>query len=240
MAMTLDELVSSLKSDFGAQLRTVVLYGSAVAGEHIPNRSNYNVLVLVDALPLDRLLASAAGTRAWTAAGNPPPLLLTVAEWRASSDVFPMEYADILERNRVLYGEPPFDGLSVAPADLRLQVEHQAMGKLLQLRQGALAAGGDAMRQIALLAASLSTIMVVFRAIVRLHGDSPPTDYEALSRLVAERAGFDPGPFVGVVRHVRGAEPIPPESATIALAGYLEGMERVVAHVDELPAGGHA
>ena len=236
--MTLDELVTELRTAFGAQLRAVVLYGSAVAGEHIPNRSNYNVLVLVEALPLDRLLAKAAGAQAWTAAGNPPPLMLTVDEWRTSADIFPMEYADILERHRVLYGEAPFAGLSVSPGDLRLQVENQAMGKLLQLRQGALATGGDGVRQAALLAASLSAIMVVFRAVLRLHGQSPPTDYEALARLVAERAGLDAAPFLQVVRHVRGSAPIAPGQAEAVLAGYLRGMEALVAHVNGLRTTG--
>ena len=32
--MTLDELVSQLRAAYGAALRSVVLYGSAAAGEH--------------------------------------------------------------------------------------------------------------------------------------------------------------------------------------------------------------
>jgi hypothetical protein len=231
--MTLDDLVASLRNAFGSELRAVVLYGSAVAGEHIPKRSNYNVLVIVDALPLERLMAKASIAQAWTKAGNPPPLLLTHAEWRSSADIFPMEYADILERHRVLYGQAPFDGIHVSPAELRLQVENQALGKLLQLRQGVLALGNSGEQQVVLLAASLSAVMVVFRGVVRLHGDVPPTDYEALSALIGGYAGFDAAPFVQVVRHVRGAAPIAPGGASAVLAGYLQGMERLTAHLDQ-------
>jgi hypothetical protein len=231
--MTLDDLVAKLKTAFEGDLRAVVLYGSAVAGEHLPKRSNYNVLVIVDSLPLDRLMAKASIARSWTEAGNPPPLLLTTAEWRSSPDIFPMEYADILERHKVLYGQPPFEGIRVTPAELRLQVENQAMGKLLQLRQGVLALGEDAAQQSGLLAASLSAVMVLFRGVARLHGETPPTDYEALSRLVAERAGFDPAPFMAVVRHVRGVAPLAKDRVRSVLAGYLQGMERLVAHLDQ-------
>ena len=35
---------------FGDGLRSAVLYGSAAAGEHIPSRSDYNVLVIADRL----------------------------------------------------------------------------------------------------------------------------------------------------------------------------------------------
>jgi hypothetical protein len=143
-----------------------------------------------------------------------------------------MEYADILERHRVLYGTPPFDGISVDRQHLRLQLEHEAMGKLLKLRQGVLASGGEAKAQTELLAASLSTIMVIFRAVQRLHGVVPTTDYERLSQDVAQRVGFDATPFARVVRHVRGTEKIGSSDVSAVLAGYLEGMHRLVAYLD--------
>ena len=230
--MTLDALVSQLRSAYGAELRAVVLYGSAAAGEHIPKRSDYNVLVVVDSLPLDKLRAAAAVARAWAETGNPPPLTLTSREWRSSADIFPMEYADILERHKVLHGDPSFDGLRVKPADLRLQLEHEAMGKLLKLRGGILAAGGDQRLLIELLADSLSTIMVIFRAVARLHGITPPTDNIELSRLVAGYAEFDALPLERIVRHVRGEQVISSAESGEVLAGYLHGMEQLVAHLE--------
>ena len=53
--MTLDELVNQLKLAYGGALRSVVLYGSAVAGEHIKKKSDYNVLVVVDSISLEQL-----------------------------------------------------------------------------------------------------------------------------------------------------------------------------------------
>ncbi|MBA3645149.1 MAG: hypothetical protein H0W63_03145 [Gemmatimonadaceae bacterium] len=232
--MTLDELVSQLKLAYGASLRSVVLYGSAVAGEHIAKKSDYNVLVVVDAMTVENLRKAAAVATAWSGDGNPPPMTFTTAEWKSSSDIFPMEYADILERHRVLFGEVPFEGISVAKDELRLQVEHEAMGKLLQLRQGVMAAGGDAKNQLALLEDSLSTLMVIFRGVARLNGETAPQDYEALATSVAARAGFAADPFVRVVRHVRGAEKLRREEAVPILEAYLAGMERLVAYLDSL------
>jgi hypothetical protein len=232
MSMTLDELVDQLKKVYGAQLRAVVLYGSAAAGEHIAKRSDYNVLVIVDELTMDHMRTGAAVARAWGEDGNPPPLTLTMSEWRGSADIFPMEYADILERHRVLFGTPPFDDIVVERRNLRLQLEHEAMGKLLKLRQGVLASGGDAKAQIELLAASLSTIMVIFRAVERMHEAVPPTDYDRLSRDVARRVGFDAEPFALVVRHVRRVEKIGSADVLGVLAGYLDGMYRLVAYLD--------
>jgi hypothetical protein len=232
--MTLDDLVAQLRAAYGGDLRAVALYGSAAAGEHIPKRSDYNVLVLVDVLSLDRLSAAASVARAWSEGGNPAPMTLTMSEWRGSADIFAMEYADILERHKILYGESPFDGIRVDPRDLRLQLEHEAMGKLLRLRQGILAAGGDGRLEGELLAGSLSTIMVIFRSVARLQGETPPKDNVALAQSVGRSAGFDSAPFERVVRHVRGEQTIAAGDVRSVVAGYLAGMEKLVAHLDRL------
>jgi len=235
--MTLDELVTQLRAAYGARLSSVVLYGSAAGGEHIPNRSDYNVLVLLDSLDnAQSFVAASAVARAWREAGNPPPMTMTLEEWRRSADIFPMEYADILERNRVLHGAPPFDGISVDRADLRLQLEQQVMGKLLQLRQGALLAGSDGKRQAELVAASLSTMMVLFRAVLRLHGEPPTGDSTRTATRVGELAGFDPAPFLRAVRHVHGAEKLASDQAAPVLSGYLASIERLSRYLDQFGA----
>lgn len=230
--MTLDELVTQLSAAYGTSLKSVVLYGSAATGQTIAKKPDYNVLVIVDELGADKLAAASATARAWSEAGNPAPLTMTSKEWRGSSDIFPMEYADILERHRVLHGDPPFDGISVDPGDLRLQLEHEAMGVLLKLRQGVLAAGGDAKRQIELMAASRSSVLVVFRALLRLHGKVPPTDALGVVRDAAAVAGLDGAPFDRVVRHVRGERELTSAEAGEVLAGYLGGVQQLVAHLD--------
>jgi predicted nucleotidyltransferase len=232
--MTLDELVTQLRAAYGARLASVVLYGSAAGGDHIPQRSDYNVLVLLESLDnAQSFVAASAVARAWRESGNPPPMTMTLEEWRRSADIFPMEYADILERNRVLHGEPPFAGISVAPADLRLQLEQQVMGKLLQLRQGALLAGTDGKRQAELVAASLSTMMVLFRAVLRLHDEPPTGDSTTTAARVGALAGFDPAPFIRAVRHVHGAEKLTSTEAGQVLSGYLGAIERLNHYLDQ-------
>jgi len=234
--MTLDELVSQLRAAYGTALRSIVLYGSAAAGEHIAKKSDYNVLVIVDDLGAARLVAASAASRAWADSGNPAPLTLTMSEWRGSSDIFPMEYADILERHRVLSGDPPFDGITVDLKDLRLQLEHEAMGKLIRLRQGILASGNEGDRQLELLTASLSAIMIIFRAFVRLHHEVPAKDNVSLIGVVASRVGFDGQPFVRVVKHVRGESSMKASEASSVLGGYVRGMEQLVSYLDKYDA----
>ena len=235
--MTLDELVSQLRAAYGPALRSIVLYGSAASGEHIAKRSDHNVLVVVDSLEAERLTAASAASRAWADAGNPAPLTLTTAEWGGSSDIFPMEYADILERHKVLYGDAPFDGVRVEQRDLRLQLEQEAMGKLLKLRQGVLASGNDPKRQLELLAASVSAIMIIFRSVLRLAGAKPPATNLELVDAVARQCGIDASAFARVVRHVRGEGALSTQDAPAVLQSYLRGMEQLVAYLDRFDAG---
>ena len=72
-SMNVDQLVTQLRAAYGDTLQSVILYGSAVAGEHIKKKSDYNVLVVLDAVPLDRLAAVGAVLRAW---GKPAILRL--------------------------------------------------------------------------------------------------------------------------------------------------------------------
>jgi hypothetical protein len=106
------------------------------------------------------------------------------------------------------------------------------MGKLLQLRQGVLLAGSDAKRQSELVAASLSTMMVLFRAVLRLHGERPAADNAAVAERVGALAGFDAMPFVRAVRHVHGAEKLSSDDAGRVLTGYLAAIERLSSHLD--------
>ena len=233
--MTLDELVTQLRSAYGAQLASVVLYGSAASGEHVAKKSDYNVLVLLARIESGALAAASAVARAWNEAGNPPPMTMTEEEWRRSSDVFPMEYSDILARNRVLYGSPPFDGIRISRENLRLQLEQQVMGKLLQLRQGALLAGMDSGRQATLIGASVGTIMVLFRTVLRLAGETVPADGGSVVERVAALAGFNPAPFLRALRYKRGDEKLPSAEAGGVLSQYLSGVERLDAYLDTFP-----
>ena len=232
--MTPDALVARLREAYGDALRSVVVYGDAADGavtDELP------LLVIADALPVDALDRAASATREWIAAGHPAPLTLTLAEWRSSADVFAIEYADVIERHRVLYGILPLDGIAVQPADVRRELEEQVLGKLLKLRRGVMEAGGDAGRERDLLAMSVGTFVALFRAVLRLHGERPPADPAAVCERTGARAGFDAAPFARMVRHVRGEAMLQPGDARAALGGFLDGLERLIAHLDAFAPG---
>ncbi len=236
--MSLDELVQQLRQVHGDTLKAVVLYGSAASGEQVTGHSDFNVLVIVTSIDVPQMRRLGQTMRAWQEAGNPPVLVLTEHEWLRSADIFPMEYADILERHRLLHGTLALSELVVDVQHLRLQTEQEAMGKLLRLRRGVMVAGTDAARQTDLLRSSYSALLVIFRAVLRLHGVKPERDATRVIQDVAARCGFDPAPFTRVSVLVRGTALSNGEAETV-LAGYVRGMDVLVEYLDRftpLPA----
>ena len=118
--------------------------------------------------------------------------------------------------------------------DLRLHVEREAMGKLLQLRRAVMAVGTDRSLQLKLLLNGLSTLMVIFRGVARVAGRQPPLDYAQLSREVGALAEFDAAPFERLVQHARRAVQIPASDVTSVLTGVLSAMGRLVAFLDRV------
>lgn len=235
-AMTTEQFVARLAAALGDALEAVVLFGSAARDEQHAGHSDVNLLVLLRRLGTAELGASLAdAVAAWVASGHPAPLVMTSAEFRRSTDIFAMEVADILARHRVLHGTAPFAGLAVQPRDLRVQLEREAMGKLLKLRGAILSAGGHAERQRVLLARSHSSFVVLFRAAERLAGGDGGQPADGVIRSVAARVGFDAGPWLAVAAHRRGAPLADPAGV---LAGVLAGAEKLAGWVDVFPTGG--
>jgi hypothetical protein len=75
---------------------------------------------------------------------------------------------------------------------------------------------------------------VLFRTLLRVHGEGAETASDEVVRRAAARAGFDPAPFLAVLAHASGAAVIPPADADAILTAYHAGLERLVAHVDAL------
>ncbi|HEY0971912.1 MAG TPA: hypothetical protein VGE02_13160 [Gemmatimonadales bacterium] len=231
--MKLEDLVRELRTAFGATLRTVVVYGPAASGEAV-RRADLHVLVVVDELPLARLEDAGAQVVAWSDAGFPPPLILTNAEWRSSADVFPMEYAELLEHHRVLHGELPREGVQVDPEELRLAVEREAMGTLLQLRRAVLASGSDVKRRAELLGASFGSVLALLRGALRAQGVRPSMDPGEIVSEAAFRAGLEAAPLHRVLGHWRGTEQVTETEVDDVLDGYMSDIAVLVAHLDRL------
>ena len=154
--MTSEELVEQVKQIIPKKLQSAVLYGSAAAGDFVPETSNFNVLLVIDGLGLEELDALSTPVARWTSAGHRPPLLFARGQLQNSADAFAIELLDMQQSHRVLFGEDPLANITVKQEHLRLQLQRELNEKLLALREGYLLTGGKPEQVAQLLAASVT------------------------------------------------------------------------------------
>ncbi len=230
----LNQLVEKLKGAFPDRLVSVVLYGSAVTGDHQPKFSDYNVLCVVTELSRRELAAGEPIFRWWREQGSPAPLLLTEHELATSTDCFAIEFHDIQAQHRILHGKDVVSTLVVDDSFYRAQVEHELRAKLLRLRQKAsgILSDKDLLRR--LLADSLSTFCVLFRHALHLHGEEAPMKKRDVVGQAGKRFGFDTAPFDKLL-DMREERVKPREVDPVALLDpYLRAISAVIDAVDRL------
>lgn len=239
MEKELDQLVEKLKAASGDNLKTVVLYGSAVTGEFHPKFSNLDVMCVLDHLEPADLESLAPVTTGWARHREAPPVFCTLEELRRSADVFAVELVDIKANHRVLYGEDVFATLEVPMTMHRVQVEHELRGNFLRLRQRYLVAGNDGRALLRLMTASISTFAVLFRHALIALGEQPPPTKRAVVERLAALLGSDLGAFHTILDVREGKRAAKDVEPVATFYDYLSAVTRVVEKVDErLGAGG--
>lgn len=233
------EFVALVKEVFEGTLLSVTAYGSYVKNSFDPRVSDVNVLVIVSSVDPARLRRFGHEGRRLLRWARITPLVLSEREFQTSSDVFPMEYFDIVEHHSVLTGDDPTSTLEIDAANLRHEIEHQLRGSLVALRQLAVAAARPRLFRKLILKRELEqwygSLAAIFRGLLRLKGVSPvPTSGQELVGAVNHVFGLEDGPFKDLIE-CRGNQC--PE-----VFDMMDNMQRrlaeLVAMVDSLDARG--
>ena len=194
MEQKLEDLVTRLRKAERERLVSVILYGSAAAGNHHAQYSDLNVLCVLTRVTPAELADAEPIFKWWRAQGNPSPLLLSEQEVLTSTDCFPIEFHDMQERRRVLFGKDVIESLSVDKTFYRAQVEMELRAKLLRLRQKAAGVIIDKQALLNLMIDSVSTFLVLARHALLLSGNPAGYQKREIARSLPA-IGVDPLPF---------------------------------------------
>lgn len=230
----LQQLVGKLTAAHGRALISVVLYGSAAGTDHHAAYSDLNVFCVLSAVTPRELAASEPVFAWWRSQHQPAPLLMSEHEMRTSTDCFPIEFKDMLERRKVLYGADAVAGLEVEEVFYRAQVEHDLRAKLLRLRQKAAGVLSNSDLLTRLMADSLSTFCVLARHALRLTGEEAPWGKREIAARCAERFGMKVQPFYTLLDLREGRVKARDLKAAALFATYLEAIGVLVDAVDKL------
>jgi predicted nucleotidyltransferase len=237
MEKELKELVHRLEAAAGANLKSVVLYGSAASGEFNPKHSDLNVLCVLEHLDSQALAVLSPAATWWARKGHPAPLIFSLNELRRASDVFSLEFLDIQAHHRILWGEDAFARLEIPMGLHRVHVERELRTDLLKLRQHYLAAPSDNTKVLGLMTESVSSFASLFRhALLVLTVGTPeqlPHRKRAIIGELAKLLDFDASPFYTVLDIREGK--LKPDQIDVpsTFRAYLQGVDRVTNEVDE-------
>jgi predicted nucleotidyltransferase len=231
----LRELVDDLRATYGENLASVVLYGSAAAGDNVELRSDYNLLIALNRITPEDLRLAQAPMREWQRLGHPLPVYFTVEELSDAADVFPIEFHQMANARVVLYGRDPFEFVELSTANLRHQTEYELRSKLIQLRRLYIPASVSIEKLCDLMSDSLSSFAALFRAVLLLFGEEAPVGKPDVVRATTRRLQLDPSPFERVFElRNDGKLPSSEKEANDLFAAYMFQIEQVVEAVDEL------
>lgn len=231
----LNGLVADLQATHGENLASIVLYGSAAAGDHIELRSDYNLLIALNKITTEDLRQAQAPMREWQRLGHPLPVYFTVEELSDAADVFPIEFHQMANARIVLYGHDPFEFVQLSDQNLRHQTEYELRSKLIQLRRLYIPASVSIEKLCDLMTDSLSSFAALFRAVLLLHGQEAPVAKPDCVRATVQLLELNATPFEQVFAFRSGsAVPNSEKEANEIFGAYMNEIEKVTEAVDEL------
>ena len=230
------EFVEKTQAAAGENLVSVVLYGSAVEGEFHPDYSDLNMLCVLRDASFASLNKVVGVVEWWLGKKRHPPLVLTLTDLRTSADVFSIEFVDMKQRHRLLYGEDVLQNLEVPMHLHKSQLEYELREKLFLLRQHILLAGRDEKQLWEVMLNSLSSFTTLFRHVLIEMGEQGRKHSREAVKDLSARLNFDSSAFVQLI-DVRAKKVDRKQfSASKVAAEYLKAVEHAAAAVDTMPS----
>lgn len=232
---TLTQFTRELRDLLGGQLLAVVLYGSAAGENFVPGSSDLNTALVVQHMGFEVLKKIQARMASWHKQGFAVPLIVDRNFLERSRDVFPMEFSDIKEQHRTLWGDDIFGTLEIGGEHLRFLAEHEVRSRLLRLQALYLERAGEPPRLRQILLDSLKTFLTLMRHLLRLQGKSGAQNYGEILSLFERhfQASFPEVRRLIAIR--QGNRDWPHEPVTEFFRDYLEDIQRFVSLIDRLP-----
>jgi hypothetical protein len=235
MTDTLKELVTKLERAYSDRLVSVVLYGSGASeGEHHHKFSDLNVLCVLKQVTPRELGEGEPILRWWREHGHPSPLLMSEEEAHHSADCFPIEFRDMKDRRKVLYGVDVIADVHVDTRNYRAQIEHELRAKLFRLRQKGAQVLSDPPELLKLCVDSVSNFCTLGRHALVVSGAAAKTERRAVVHQLGQILKMDTSPFETLLDIREDKSGVDPGDPGELFAMYLERIQRIVEFVDGL------
>jgi len=230
----IDEFVERIRKAAGSNLRALVLYGSAAAGDYVADHSDVNLLCVLGETSFAVIAAMAPAVEWWGKQKHRAPLLMSADEMRRSADVFSIEFLDMRRHYRVLWGEDILKTLEIPMRLHRAQVEYELREKTILLRQQLLAISGKDEAKWDLLLRSLPAFGTLFRHTLIALGDTGAGSKREAAIALGSKLGIDTSVFGELLDLRERKQDRKSAKVDEIFARYLKLVEQVTAAVDKM------
>lgn len=228
----LESFIFSIREILREKLYSIVLFGSRVSGEEIKYKSDYNLLIVLTEINYETMEKISGTIKKWLKAGNSYPIIFTIEEIKNSTDVFPLEFMDIKDAYKILYGKDVLSEIFTEQTNLRHQCEYELRSNLMKIRQAYILHNDNNKKLKEIMALSLSSFLTIFKGIIHLHNEKPPTKKIDSLEIISKKIGFDLSPFLKIKELKENK--ISKINYKNLFQDYLKEIEKVVKYIDNL------
>jgi hypothetical protein len=226
--------VEKLTAGLGDGLQSITVVGSSLTEDFVPGRSDINTVVVLEKQTPDSLKTIAGMAKTISKKKISAPLLMTPEYIERSRDVFGIEFLDFQLTHQTILGGDPFEKLTFAKADVRLQCERELKATLIRLRQGYIASAANRKLVRDILASAAGGLVPLLRAMLWLKDTDRPGRAEPVFTKAAEQFSIKTDSLIAA-RKWRHEKTRPQEDQiTTAFESIYTTVEQLALIVDKL------
>ncbi len=229
-----EELIKDYKNIFGENLLSIILYGSSARREYVKKKSDINFLIILSEDGLHLLGNAFSIVKKWRRRAVSVPLFLTPEYIHSSLDSFPIEFYNIKQAYKVIYGKDFLKEIIINNKELRLQLEKEIKGKLIHLRGAFFESGDDKRKLKKLFSVSLGAFLAMFPVILHLKGIEYIEKRKDLLDKSCEVLGLDKGIYTTLLKIRENTYKFSKREGIKIWEKYVEQVGKIASEIDKL------
>ena len=231
VSQMLGSFVEASRAAFGDDLRSVILFGSAVEGRLRP-ASDVNVLVLLAAFDRAKADRLREPLRTAQTAIRLSAMFLLEAELQPAIESFAVKFGDIARRHRVLFGADPFANATVPRAAAITRLKQTLLNLTLRMREAYISRGLREEQLVAAIAEMAGPLRACAATLLELQGAAEHSPKVALEKVAG---ALLPGTaLLGRISEARTERALPPGTAGATFCDVIDLAQRMWAKAQEL------
>ncbi|MHB9096380.1 MAG: hypothetical protein ACYC5X_00985 [Syntrophales bacterium] len=228
------EITKEYQGIFGADLISIILYGSGAGQDYIAGKSDLNFLITLTEPGIERLDRLLEIVARWRKRNVAIPLFMTRSDISGSLDAYPIEFLNMKRHYVLVSGEDVLSELAFDPRHIRLQLERELRGKLLHLRSGYLATEGSAGKLRKLIGLSLTAFVSLFSALLYLKNVEIPHGKREVITAAGMSFGIDAAVFLKCEEIRRKTDRFSSDEVKSIFRNYLQEVGRLCEEIERM------